>query len=84
MSGEVTKMPANRIEYDVLTAGPVPEAIRKALNERGHRGYAIAHTRVDDDGVYTFILAKDTGRQVEEENVEWVDDGFVNEETAWT
>lgn len=76
-------MPANQIEYDVVVAGPRAEEIKKALNERGRSGYAISHTHVGDDGVYTFILTKDTGRQIEDET-DWVDDGFVSEETSWS
>jgi hypothetical protein len=78
-------MPAFQIEYDVVTAGPGIEMIRKVLAERGRRGYALNHTHVDAQGVYTFILSKDTGMHVEDDHQgEWVDDGFVNEETAWT
>lgn len=78
-------MPANQIEYDVVVVGPAVEAVKKALTERGRRGFTIAHSRVDDGGVYTFIMSKTTGMQVEEEVAgEWVDDGFVNDETSWS
>lgn len=78
-------MPANQIEYDVVVVGPEVEAIKKILVDRGRRGFTISHTRVDEKGVYTFIMAKVTGMQVEEEAPgEWVDDGFVNDETSWT
>lgn len=78
-------MAATQIEYDVVVAGPEVGAIRKALTERGRRGFTLSHTHVDAAGVYTFILARDTGMHAEEEQpTEWVDDGFVNDETAWT
>jgi hypothetical protein len=78
-------MPANQIQYEVVVAGPDIEAIKKALTDRGRRGYALSHTHVGEDGVYTFILHRDTGMHPEEESpVEWVDDGFVNDETSWT
>jgi hypothetical protein len=77
-------MPANLIEYEVVVAGPEIGSIQKALTERGRRGFSISHTRVNDDGVYTFIFFKDTGMHAEDDNAEWVDDGFVNDETSWT
>jgi len=77
-------MPAHQIHYDVVVAGPDVEQIKKVLTDRGRRGFAISHTRVDDKGVYTFIMFKETGMQAEDDNVEWVDDGFVNDETSWT
>jgi hypothetical protein len=78
-------MAATQIEYDVVVVGPDVNAIRKALAERGRRGFTLSHTSVDAGGVYTFIMAKDTGMTADDElSTEWVDDGFVNEETAWT
>ena len=77
-------MPANLIEYEVVVAGPEIDAVRKALNERGRRGYTLTHTRVTPEGVYTFILYKNTGMNAEDDQTEWVDDGFVNDETSWT
>ncbi len=77
-------MPAHLYEYDVMVVGPEIAEIRRALAERGRRGFTISHTRVDERGVYTFILSKDTGMHAEEDNSEWVDDGFVNDETSWT
>lgn len=77
-------MPAYQIEYEVVVAGPEIEAIKKVLVDRGRRGFTLSHTRVDEHGVYTFILSKDTGMHVEEEQGEWVADGFINEETSWT
>jgi hypothetical protein len=77
-------MPANQIQYEVVVAGPEVDSIKKALTDRGRRGFAISHTQVNDQGVYTFILFRDTGMHAEEDAaVEWVDDGFVNDETSW-
>ena len=77
-------MPATQIEYEVVVVGPEIDQIKKALTDRGRRGFAISYTRVSDEGVYTFIFFKDTGMHAEDDNVEWVDDGFVNDETSWT
>lgn len=77
-------MSATLIEYDVVVAGPSLEAIKRALGDSGRRGFRLHHTEVNAEGVYTFILSKDTGRHVEDDATEWVDDGFVNEETAWS
>lgn len=77
-------MPAQLYVYDVIVVGPETADIKKALLERGRRGFTISHTRVDDQGVYTFIMSKDTGMHAEDEATEWVDDGFVNDETSWT
>lgn len=79
-------MAASLMEYEVLKVGPEPEAIKEALNEKGRYGYVICHTEVDAEGTYTFIMSRNTGRSPEGEEVtgEWIDDGFVNEETAWT
>ncbi len=77
-------MASNLIEYEVVTAGPDPKEMRRLLNEVGRKGFHLVHTNVDSAGVYTFILAKDTGRHAEDDNEVWVDDGFVTEETAWT
>ena len=78
-------MPANLIEYDVVVAGPEIEAIKKSLAERGRQGFLLSHTHVNETGVYTFILARNTGMQAEDPSAkEWVDDGFVNDETAWS
>lgn len=83
---EQARMPAYVIKYEVLRAGPEASAVREALNEAGRRGFVIRHTRIDDHGVYTFILSKETGLHVEEQNEaagDWIADGFVNEETSW-
>lgn len=79
-------MPANVIKYEVLRAGPEVSSVREVLNEAGRRGFVLCDTRMDEKGIYTFILSKDTGLAVEETNEtagEWIADGFVNEETAW-
>lgn len=76
------------IEYEVLQAGPELKDVKRALTEYGRRGFRVCHVRVGDTGIYTFILMKDTGRNPEGEEVpaggEWIDDGFINEETSWT
>lgn len=79
-------MAANLIQYEVVRVGPGLDDVRRALNEAGRRGYQLHHTQTDAGGVYTFILSKDTGRAPEGEEVtgEWIDDGFVNEETSWS
>jgi hypothetical protein len=81
-------MPAHQIEYEVLRAGPNLEEIKKALNEVGRRGFQLHDTQANESGVYTFIFSKNTGITAEEPGEvaggEWIDDGFVNEETAWT
>lgn len=79
-------MPANLIEYEVIKVGPDLEDIKNGLNEVGRRGFFLQDTRVDDAGVYTFVFLKDTGITAEPEETggEWIDDGFVNEETSWT
>ena len=77
----------NLIEYEVVRVGPELEAIKEALNSLGRHGYQVLNTHSDDSGVYTFVLSKDTGRPAEvpsETAGEWIDDGFVNEETSWT
>ncbi len=76
-------MASTFIEYEVVTVGPEIKEMRRALNELGRRGFRLQHTRVDNAGVYTFIFWKDTGRLPEDEQTEWVDDGFVTDETAW-
>jgi hypothetical protein len=85
---EALYMPATLIEYDFIKAGPEMADVKRALNAIGRRGFQICHTRTSSDGVYTFILSKDTGRNAEGEEEpaggEWIDDGFVNEETSWT
>lgn len=86
MSQEVYRMPAHLILYEVLRAGPEIQSIREVLNEAGRRGYILRDTRANSDGVYTFILSKDTGIIAEEHGEaagDWIADGFVNEETAW-
>lgn len=78
---------ANLIEYDIIRAGPDLESVREQLNRAGRHGFALQHTTVDGDGVYTFVFSKDTGRAAEvttETSENWIDDGFVNEETSWT
>lgn len=80
-------MPAHQIAYEVVKAGPDADHIRSALNDIGRRGFQLHHTTVAESGVYTFILSKDTGLIAEEQEAtggEWIDDGFVNEETSWT
>lgn len=79
-------MATTLIMYEVIRVGPKLDEIRKALNEVGRRGYKLHHAQADSAGVYTFIFSKDTGRAPEGEEVtgEWIDDGFINEETAWS
>lgn len=82
-------MPANLIEYEVVRVGPEVAEIKRGLADLGRKGYELAHTHVDEKGVYTFIFSKDTGLTAESDNNnqvggDWIDDGFVNEETAWT
>ena len=81
-------MPANLIMYDVLRAGPEISEIKSRLNDHGRRGFQVVHTSKDEKGIYTFICSKDTGRAAEEDDNQvggdWIDDGFVNEETSWT
>lgn len=81
-------MPATLIEYEVIKAGPGLSEVKRALEPYGKRGFIIQHTRVNEEGVYTFVLSKDTGRNPEGDEApaggEWVDEGFVNEETSWT
>ncbi len=77
-------MAANLIEYEVVVAGPELDSIKKALNDRGRRGFVLSHTNVNPEGLYTFIFSKDTGRLAEDDLSEWVDDGFVNDETSWS
>lgn len=76
------------MEYEVFQVGPELKDVKKSLNDFGRRGFRVVHVRVGDAGLYTFILCKDTGRNPEGEEVpaggEWIDDGFVNEETSWT
>ncbi len=79
-------MPAHLILYEVLRAGPEVSSIREALNEAGRKGYVLRDSRANSEGVYTFILSKDTGITAEEQGEapgDWIADGFVNEETAW-
>jgi hypothetical protein len=80
-------MPANLIEYEVIKVGPEIQDIKAKLNEVGRRGFALQNTYADSSGVYTFVFSKDTGRvaeEITETAAEWVDEGFVNEETSWT
>ena len=71
--------------YEIFTAGPELPDVKETLNEYGRKGFRIEHTRVDNDGQYIFVMSRDTGREaVDEQHTEWVDDGFVNEETSWT
>lgn len=77
----------NLIEYEVVRAGPDIQAIKESLNNLGRQGFQVLDSRADGEGVYTFVLSKDTGRPAEipsETTGEWIDDGFVNEETSWT
>jgi hypothetical protein len=87
-SQKLSTMAATLIEYEVFQVGPELKDVKKSLNDLGRRGFRVVHVRVGDTGVYTFILCKDTGRNPEGEEVpaggEWIDDGFVNEETSWT
>lgn len=76
-------MASSLIEYEVVVAGPEVDSLKRALVSCGRRGFSLLHTNVSPEGVYTFILSKDTGMHAEDEAVEWVDDGFVNEETSW-
>ena len=80
-------MPANLIEYEVIQAGPELGDIKSALNELGRRGFELQDSRVNEEKIYTFIFSKDTGISAEvrgDTSGDWVDDGFVNEETSWT
>ena len=80
-------MPANIIEYEVIQVGPKIEDIKGGLNELGRRGFQLQDSRVNDEGVYTFVFSKDTGISADvrgDTSGDWVDDGFVNEETSWT
>lgn len=71
--------------YEVFVTGPELPKVKEKLNEYGRKGYHIEHTRVDEEGKYTFVMSRDTGREpIDEQHSEWVDDGFVNEETSWT
>lgn len=78
-------MASTVIEFEVLSVDSDPEGMKAALNEIGARGFNLVHTHVQEK-TYTFVLSRDTGRQREEasSSTEWVDDGFVNDETAWT
>lgn len=78
-------MSVTAIKYEVVTVDATPEALSEALNTLGAQGFGLHHTHVQD-GKYTLILSKDTGRLPDEatSSTEWVDDGFVNEETSWT
>lgn len=78
-------MSATVIEYEVVSVKAEVDALKSALNSLGARGFVLNHTHVND-GKYTLILTKNTGRAPEEETqaAGWVDDGFVNEETSWT
>jgi hypothetical protein len=84
---EAFSMPATLIEYEVIKVGPDMAEVKKALTKFGRKGFGICDTRVNTDGVYTFILSKDTGRHPEGDEEpaggEWIEEGFVNEETSW-
>ena len=78
---------ANLIEYEIIRVGPELKDIKDQLNLIGRQGFAVLHASMDKDGVYTFVFSKDTGRAAEvttETSENWIDDGFVNEETSWT
>ena len=80
-------MSSNLIEYEVLKVGPELEKIKSALNDLGRRGFLLKSSQTSEEGIYTFILSKDTGISAEvaqDTSGDWVDDGFVNEETSWT
>lgn len=79
-------MATNLIEYEIIRVGPALEDIKKSLNNVGRKGYHLHDARMDSAGVYTFIFSRDTGRLAEGDEIhgEWIDDGFVNEETSWT
>ena len=57
---EAIFMPATLIEYEVIKAGPEMADVKRALNTIGRRGFRVCHTRVNSDGVYIFVLSKDT------------------------
>jgi hypothetical protein len=47
---------------------PQPDDIKETLNTYGKTGYQVLHIKEKSDGGLMFILARDTGRPIDEED----------------
>lgn len=75
-------MPATIWEYEVIRCGPELQDVRSRLNTMGERGFEVLHLKEDGNGVFVLIMAKNTGRPVQEKEDYWLDD-VTPAESAW-